>query len=279
MSRSCWFLIAAFALVTVPRTFSAETNVPSKAILAVVNGQKITWTHLQPVLDRMKINDPKIKPETRKMMQRQALAMTIDEMLLEQFIRRQVPAITKAAVDQELAKLQAGLKKHSKSLNDYLKDSGQSLTTLRANVANVLRWQAYAKKYVTDAELKKYYVRYKDFFDKVVVRASHIVVQVPPGAKETSKKAIEEKLGKIRKLILAGKVTFADAAKKYSTCPSAAKGGDLGTFPRKYAVDDEFARVAFSMKPNQLSGIVKTDFGYHLILVTDRKPGTPWDFN
>ena len=87
------------------------------------------------------------------------------------------------------------------------------------------------------------------------------------------------KLQDIRQQMLAGKITFADAAKTYSQSSDAAGGGDIGYFPRKWAVEESFARAAFALEKNQVSDVVQTDFGLHLILVTDRKAGQPSDFN
>jgi parvulin-like peptidyl-prolyl isomerase len=66
---------------------------------------------------------------------------------------------------------------------------------------------------------------------------------------------------------------FAEAAVKNSTCPSAKDGGDLGSFPRAGAMVEPFARAAFALKPYQMSDPVATEFGYHLILAIEYKPG------
>ncbi len=68
--------------------------------------------------------------------------------------------------------------------------------------------------------------------------------------------------------------SFAAAAAKDSTCPSKASGGDLGDwFPRVGKMVEPFARAAFALKPYEMSDIVVTEFGYHLILAVDSKPG------
>lgn len=63
---------------------------------------------------------------------------------------------------------------------------------------------------------------------------------------------------------------FAALAKQHSQCPSASEGGDLGEFPRGVMVA-EFDQVVFSAEVGQVQGPVKTQFGYHLILVEERK--------
>ena len=66
-----------------------------------------------------------------------------------------------------------------------------------------------------------------------------------------------------------GGADFADLARKHSTCPSGKKGGDLGTFRERQMVR-EFNEVVFSAELNKVHGPVKTQFGYHLIEITER---------
>ena len=66
---------------------------------------------------------------------------------------------------------------------------------------------------------------------------------------------------------------FAALAREKSACPSKAQGGDVGFFPRVDGMVEPFAKAAFSLKPYQMSDVVKTQFGYHLILVTRRQQG------
>lgn len=90
------------------------------------------------------------------------------------------------------------------------------------------------------------------------IRASHILVK-------KRKDAV-----KIRKDILAGNITFEDAAREYSLCPTGVKGGDLGYFNRK-RMDQNFADRAFDLKIGEISEPVGTKFGWHLIKVYDKR--------
>ena len=94
-----------------------------------------------------------------------------------------------------------------------------------------------------------------NFNKRTYVKASHILV---------SSKAEAEKL---KKEIENGEITFEDAAKKYSTCPSGKNGGDLGYLGRNMMVK-EFEDAAFTLPLGKVSDPVKTQFGYHLIKVT-----------
>lgn len=107
---------------------------------------------------------------------------------------------------------------------------------------------------VTDAELEKYYEENKDNFNTgATVNASHILVSTEDEAKDI--------LVKIKD----GEMSFEDAARKYSSCPSKDNGGCLGEFSRGQMVP-EFDTAVFEMKEGEISETpVKTQFGYHLI--------------
>ncbi|AJC48960.1 MULTISPECIES: peptidylprolyl isomerase [Allofrancisella] len=79
----------------------------------------------------------------------------------------------------------------------------------------------------------------------------------------------ESECEQIKKDINEGKITFEEAAKKHSLCPSGARGGDLGTFSQGQMVP-EFDKVVFNDELNTVHGPVKTQFGYHLLEITSR---------
>lgn len=90
------------------------------------------------------------------------------------------------------------------------------------------------------------------------VRSSHILVKTRPEAV------------KIKKQIENGEITFEDAAKEYSLCPSGQNGGDLGFFTRQQMVQ-QFSETAFDLRPGQISDPVGTKFGWHIIKTVDRR--------
>ena len=103
------------------------------------------------------------------------------------------------------------------------------------------------------------------------VKASHILIKVEANADQQKKAQAIEKIKQIQEMLKGGQ-DFAALAKKYSEDKgSGAKGGDLGYFARGQMVKP-FENAAFAMKPNEVSDIVETQFGYHLIKVYDKKP-------
>lgn len=111
---------------------------------------------------------------------------------------------------------------------------------------------------VTEEEMETYYNEHKEMFKQPEsIRASHILVKELDEANEI--------LDKIK-----NGLSFEEAAKEYSQCPSNSVGGDLNYFAKGQMVP-EFEAAAYSMKKDEISDPVKTQFGYHLIKVTDKK--------
>ena len=120
---------------------------------------------------------------------------------------------------------------------------------------------------VTDDEVKADYDNNPDKFKTgESVEASHILVDSEDKAKELLDK------------INAGEISFEDAARENSSCPSSQNGGSLGEFTRGQMVP-EFDNACFSMKVGEISAPVKTQFGYHLIKLTGKKESTMLSFD
>ena len=120
---------------------------------------------------------------------------------------------------------------------------------------------------VSEADAKAFYDENPDkFVGEETVNASHILVDS------------EERAREIYEKIAAGELTFEQAAKDYSSCPSKEQGGSLGEFGRGQMVP-EFDSAVFSMQVGEVTkDPVKTQFGYHLIRLNNRSEATPLTF-
>lgn len=164
---------------------------------------------------------------------------------------------------EELIEQLIGFHLFSKMAEDHkIKESREYKETL-AKMENELASHMAATSVIdrvtfTEEEAKAYYdANQEQFKSGRQVKAKHILVD-------------QEELGnKILEEIKEGK-SFEDAAKEYSTCPSKEKGGDLGYFGAGQMVP-EFEKAAFEAAVGEPIGPVKTQFGYHLILVEDKK--------
>jgi peptidyl-prolyl cis-trans isomerase C len=159
-------------------------------------------------------------------------------------------------------------------MNDLLFDEGKKsgidrdpeidrqVTDLRKRlvVQRVMR-QYQTPPTISDEQAKAYYDANPDLYSTTQIHASHILVKDENTAKE------------IREELKAHPDKFADLAREKSTdTTTAPKGGDLGMFGQGRMVPD-FERAAFALKPSEISDVVKTQYGYHIITVTERKEG------
>jgi peptidyl-prolyl cis-trans isomerase C len=251
----------------------ARAQADPQTVVASVNGQTITLGEVDAALKARGPVPVEISADTRKRLQFDIVCMLIDGRLWDEYLKKNGPKIDPAEIDKHVAELEAAVKKSNKTMADYYKDSGQSETSLRAGIQAALQWEAIAKAKITDADVRRYYDENKDYFDEVLVRASHIVLKVAKNAPEEEKKKARETLAAIRANVVAGKIDFAEAAKRYSQDQTAKDGGDLGTFPRKMVMAESIAKVAFALPAGGISDVVETEFGLHLIKVTERKAG------
>jgi parvulin-like peptidyl-prolyl isomerase len=253
---------------TKPAASAPATQPKENPVVAVVNGEQVMLSEL---LGRL--NELNVIPEKREEVAAGVLDGIIDNALLVQFLAAQKVAYDTKAVDAQIAEAKAEYEKEGIKFADGLAQLGLTEQKLRASVIAEVRWQNYLTKNVTDKQLADYFAKYPEYFDGTEVRASHILVEVAPDVDEKTRAAAKEKVEKIRKEIVGG-LRFPEAAQKYSDCPSKEKGGDVDFFPRRDKMVEPFAKVAFALKIFQLSNVVETEFGYHLVIVTERKPGT-----
>ncbi len=120
-------------------------------------------------------------------------------------------------------------------------------------------------KNISDKELEKYYQEHQQEFQQPKqVRARHILLK--------DEKTADQVLARLKK----GE-DFAKLARENSTCPSKSRGGELGFFTRQQMVK-EFSDAAFALQPGEISPVVKTQFGYHIIQVEEVKKGRQQSF-
>jgi parvulin-like peptidyl-prolyl isomerase len=236
-------------------------------VAAIVNGEKVMLWELIGRLDELGV-----KPEKREEVAVSVLNGMIDNVLLVQFLTAQKIAYDSKVVDKQIAEVKAEYEKEGAKFSEALARIGLTEPKLRVSVVAEVQWQNYMKRTVSDKQLSDYFAKHREYFDGTEVRASHILVEVAPDADDKARAAARSKVEKIRKELTGG-LNFADAARKYSDCPSKDEGGDVDFFPRTDKMVEPFAKAAFALAKGETSAVVETEFGYHIIKVTDRRPG------
>ena len=244
---------------------------------AVVNGQEISAEAVNFELDRLArfyMSHGMTAEELRRnlpKLEAKALEQAIGaKLLLDQAARLDIP-VTEKDIDAEVARVvqQVGGEENYKKA---LAAQGISEADFRKELekgarVNMLVNQACAHVAdPTEDEVTAFYEAHKaEYVEPPQVLCQHILVK---GSNDAALDTIKE----IRERIVNDKADFAEEAKKHSDCPSGAQGGSLGWFGRGMMVP-EFDKAAFEMKKGEVSGVVTTEFGYHIIYKADERGG------
>ncbi len=249
---------------------------------ATVNGEEISQERLQSsveaVLRQQGVQSPdQIEPEKMNALKSQVLDVLIGQQLLWQDAEKKGIVATDDEVEQAVAQTKSKFPSEQAYL-DRIKQSGFTEEGYREDLKRQLSARRYvveelAKQVsVTDAEIDEFY---KDNLERMQrpeqVHARHILIKVAPDADEATDKAAREKIEKVHEEAKSG-ADFAELAKTHSEGPSAPQGGDLGFFGRGQMVGP-FEDAAFALQPGELSDVVRTQFGYHVIKSEERRGG------
>jgi peptidyl-prolyl cis-trans isomerase SurA len=240
---------------------------------ATINGEPVSAAEVQAEF-RLAYGERKLADEQRERLLRAALDQVIDRRLVMAYLTKAGEAASKADVDLELTQFEKALKAQNVTLAQHCERVGLSLDNVRRALAWKLSWKRYCEKQITPDNLEKYFGRNRRDFDGTQLRVSQILWKLPADADDTAVQSATEKATQVRQEIVAGKTSFADAAKRHSQAPSRSAGGDIGWIERHRPMPADFSRAAFALKVGEMSEPLVSSFGVHLITVAEEKPGT-----
>jgi peptidyl-prolyl cis-trans isomerase C len=262
-------------------TASTKKNEAKQQNAATVNGKPIPMSDYQSGIDRL---DRQIKMTGRQVDEKEMASLkqkVINDLIDRELLKQEAQKRGIKADDAEVNAQMDAAKKNTtpENFQNSLKQANMTEASLKDYFASqfairkLIEQDVSSKIVVTPEEAKAFYDSNPDLFKTPeMVRASHILVKVDKDASAEDKAKALEKTKGIQKRIQGGE-DFAAVAKEVSDCPSKEKGGDLDFFQKGQMVP-AFENAAFSLKPGETSDIVETEFGYHIIKVTDRKePG------
>jgi peptidyl-prolyl cis-trans isomerase C len=206
----------------------------------------------------------------------------LDRVILFRLLGSEAKVRGITATPQEVTERIAQIKQQFPSEAEFQKELTKRHTTMaqleedqRRDLLNskTIEAEVAPKLAVTDQELDAFYKgNPEQFKSPESVRASHILIGVAKDATPATKAAAKTEAEGVLKRVKAGE-DFAALAKQYSKDPgSAAVGGDLNFFPKGQMVP-AFDAAAFALKPGEVSNLVETEFGYHIIKLTEKKEG------
>ena len=253
------------------------------AVLARVNGEAVTKVDFDRLIKNMEVraNQP-VPAERRDTIYRQALEQLVTYAVLSQETRARKVTVSDEEVDSSIKQMQSQFRtedefKKALDARGMTLDKLKSDTRIDMSINKMVESEVSSQPAPSDVECREFYDKNPDKFKQdESVRASHILFKVDENADAATKKKAMEQAQAVLKEARGG-ADFAELAKKHSADGSAQQGGDLNYFTHGQMVP-QFDQAAFAMKPGQISDIVTTQFGYHIIKVTDRKAASTVPF-
>jgi peptidyl-prolyl cis-trans isomerase SurA len=250
-------------------------------IIAVVNDEIITQKELndavEPYLKRLeetyKGGD---KENLIKQTKDAILQRLIDNLLIESEAKKRGASIKD---DEVMNVLNDMLTRQNIKMDDFVKKlerEGNSLASVKNEIrgqlmrTRLMRWEVKSKIMISDQEIGEYYNQHRDDYEgKEAVRIRQILLPIPPNADKATKAKIRENAEKIQKRASSGE-SFEQLAAQYSQGPAAAQGGDMG-FIEKGGMIPELETAAFSLAPDQVSSVIQSSLGFHIIKMIDKR--------
>ena len=259
-------------------------------VAAVVNRDIITQSEVEkraaPELSRINTRDTEKRNEEKSRLMKGALDTLIGEKLMEEQIQELGLGVTDAEVDAAVAdvrkqnnvtdteqfeRLLAGEGFTLASYKDFLRKQMSRMKLVQLKVSPKVK--------VSEEDLKAAYTQYSHMeTGDAEVHARHILVQVDPKATPQQVEVAHQKALALAEEARKPGVDFAQLARAKSEGPSAAEGGDLGFFRRGVMVP-AFEKVAFALKDGEVSEPVRTQFGWHVLKVEERRSVDVPDFD
>lgn len=275
-----------------------QWSMPSTdSVVVTVNGQAIKASELENTLRGIIVQRSQgrqLAPEQVNVMRSQlrpsAMALVVGTCLIEQDAAKQNVVVSDeelaVEIDELIAKLMASSGATPEEFDSRWKQQrGVSVDEWKQRVKadprakrQMMSEKMLKRKYgdallVTEDEIRESYETSKEtrYAHPPLVRASHILIGARADETDEAKASARQKAEEVLVLAKAEGADFAALAKEYSTGPSNVVGGDVGFFTERGAMVPEFSDVSFAMAVGEISDVVETQFGYHVIKVTDKK--------
>ncbi|MGA2781636.1 MAG: peptidylprolyl isomerase [Smithella sp.] len=252
-------------------------------IIAVVNDEIITLYEFNEAFESYRKNiENTYKGDDKEAVIKQTreafLQRLIDNILIEQEAKKSGAGII--VKDEEIVDvIQDMLNKQKLSMQDFLKNlakEGKSIEYVKKEMrgqmmrARLLRREVKSKILVSDEEIGEYYNKNRqDYEGKETVRIKQLLLLLPPNATKAVIAKVKNEALQLHKRIMDGE-SFDSLIVKYSQGPAAAQGGDVG-FVSRGSIIPEVEAVAFSLPLGQVSEVIESSVGFHIIQVVDKK--------
>lgn len=211
--------------------------------------------------------------DRRRWLEAMAIEQMVDARLLRGEIAREQITVGRLDVDVRMDQLKKQVATRGLEWDRFLAQTGREESAIREQVELEIALDRLIRPKLTPAAIAAGLERYRRELDGTRLRVSHVVLRPDAALGDEGLAATTERAAAIRRDIVQGKVSFADAARRHSSGPSRTAGGDLGWIGRDGPLVDAFAQEAFALAKGDVSKPFLTPFGVHIVQVTAIEPG------
>lgn len=272
LRRAVLFVVAT-ALAGAPtlqNVWSRDSEQAANPVAATVDGVEIYVAEVNQHVQRA-LQDRKLDNEMLSRLQAETLEQLIRQQIVLATLEKRGEACNQQQLELALSRLQDELKRQDKSLDEFCQSQGTCLPALKRGLRWQLSWASYLDKSLTDQRLQQHFAQHRREFDGTRLRVAQILLPWPddPQARD----GVVQRAAALRADITAGKLSFAEAAQKYSQSPSARDGGTLAWISRHEPMPEFFGQAAFRLEAGEISPPVTSPLGVHLIQCIEIEPG------
>jgi peptidyl-prolyl cis-trans isomerase SurA len=279
------FCLFGFILLLYGPTSLSEAVVDR--VVAVVNQEPITLSEVEkripPLKEEVKTEDRLEKQERRQAVYRQVLEKLIEEKLIDQEVKKSGVKISSKDIEATVEQIKRRNSATQEDLEKALATEGLTLEAYKKQIEKSLQrqklinWSVKVDEKAGEKELREFYQKnISRYRTNETYRPGQILFVIPKGATPEEIREIRRKCQKVLDKIKKGE-DFGEMALLYSQDASNRDRGDLGFF-KKGELLPVFEREALRLKVGEVSGIIRTEFGFHIIKLLDRKGMDPLPF-
>ena len=260
--------ILAFSLILGGGAAMAQEELDPETVMVTVNGEPITHKQVQGEIAALSGTgyQPSVDEVFSQLVARELLyqaAVKQDLTASEEEINQQFQSVLDLPNVGSVEVMEKQLAERGNTVEDFKQDLKRQIS-----INKVIAWKTEGETEIPDASVEAYYKKNPGMFE--FVRARHILKSAPEKAPDEKKQKAKSEIEAVAKRIEGGEDFAVVASKESDDSGSAPDGGDLGTFNRGEMVP-AFEEAAFSLETGQVSGVVETRYGYHLIKVEEKK--------
>lgn len=256
-------------------------------IVAIVNEEIITLSEIEkyaePFVKELKSEDPLQKKEERKELYRKILDKLIEEKLLDQEAKKLGIKVTSKEIEAALEDIRQRNNLTKEELEKALEREGLTLDAFKKQIerrlqnSKLINLSVKVDSKIDEKRLREFYENNIELYKRnELYRTAHIFFAIPKDASPNQVNEIKKRCQMVLEKIKQGE-DFGEMALLYSEDPSSKDRGDLGYF-KKGDLLPAIEKEALRLKVGEVSGIIRSEFGFHIIKLIDRKGGDPIPF-